>query len=89
MKHHEEVRDSKQLKMVRVIAEIEEGFACAVIDKKVRGKTGLCDVRLVIPTGHRLGYEEENSRQEKRDTIEVHNSVGRLRFCRCYRIPVL
>ena len=36
----------------------------------------MCDVRILVLTGPGLDHEEGNSRQEKRDTVEFHNSVG-------------
>ena len=38
-------------------------------------------VRILIPTGRPgLDYEEDNSKQKKRDTIEFHISTRRPRF---------
>ena len=35
----------------------------------------MCNFRILIITGHELDHEEDNSRQEKRDTVEFNNSV--------------
>ena len=34
------------------------------------------NIRIPILTGHGLDHEEDNSRQEKKDTVEFNNSVG-------------
>ena len=82
--------------MVKVIADIYEGFECTVIDEKKTSdwfiimiksgasKAGLCDVRILILTGHRLGHEEDKSRQKKRDTMELYDGDGRPRFWKRY-----
>ena len=36
----------------------------------------MCDVRIPVLTCPGLDHEEGNSIQEKRDTVEIHNSVG-------------
>ena len=36
----------------------------------------MCNVRILIFSGHGLDHEEDKSRQEKRDTLEFNNSVG-------------
>ena len=36
----------------------------------------MCNVRIIILTGHGLDHEEDNSREERRDTVEFNNSVG-------------
>ena len=43
---------------------------------QVGSKAGICNVRILILTGHGLDHEEDNNRQEKRDTMEISNSVG-------------
>ena len=69
-------------KMVRVIAGIYEGFECTVVDRGVTSdwfktgvKQGCVHVRILILTGLGLGHGEGNSRQEKRATVEFHNSA--------------
>ena len=36
----------------------------------------MCYARIPVLTFPGLGNEESNSKQEKRDTMEIHNSVG-------------
>lgn len=38
----------------------------------------MCNFRILIITGHELDHEEDNSRQEKRDTVEFNNSGLRI-----------
>ena len=47
-----------------------------LVYNQVWGRTGLPDVRIPILTVLGLGHEKDNSRQEKRDKVEFHNSAG-------------
>ena len=70
-------------KMVTVIAGIYTGFECAAVDSNVTSdwfmiKSGIkwvCDVGIPVLTVLELGHEKGNSRQEKRDKVEFHNSA--------------
>ena len=78
--------------MVRVIADIYEDFECAVIglvQDQVWSKAGMYDVRIPVLTCPGLDHGERNSRQEKRDTVEIHNSVGGPGFCGRHRPAVM
>ena len=51
-------------------------FDIRLVYDQVWGKTGVRDVRFPILTVLGLGHEEGNSKQEKRDKVEFHNSTG-------------
>ena len=46
-----------------------------LVQDLVRSKAGMCNVRILILNGHELDHEEDNNRQEKRDTVEFNNSM--------------
>ena len=69
-------------KMVKVIADIHEDF-------EDWSKAGMCDVWIPVLSCPGLDHEEGNSRQEKRDTVEIHNSVGGPGFCGRHRPAVI
>ena len=65
-----------------------EGFECTGIDENETShwfniksgvlKAGLCDVRILILTGHSLqGHKEDKSIQEQRDTMKRHGGTVR------------
>ena len=58
------MRSNRQMRDIRLVQD------------KVGSKVGLCNVRIIILTGHGLDHEEDNSREERRDTVEFNNSVG-------------
>ena len=41
----------------------------------------MCNVRILILTGHGLDHDEDNSRQEKRDMVELNNFYSSLMTC--------
>ena len=47
-----------------------------LVQDQVWSKAGMCDVRIPVLTWPGLDHEEDNSRKEKRDAVEIHNSVG-------------
>ena len=49
----------------------------------------MCDVRILVLTGPGLDHEKDNSRQEKRDPMEFHNSAGGFRICRRHCLVVI
>ena len=80
MEYHEKLWDTTQ--DGRVLAGIYVGFECAVVDgNETSGwfmiKSGVkqvCDVGIPILTVLGFGHEKGNSKQEKKDKVEFHNS---------------